>query len=95
MTITGHGERRVTIPLGRSVSGRSAFGPSRPLWRIPVMVSFLTHSGHLAFAAGTVMARARLCRTSVIGARELSPGNEWIAEQATEIIRARPSGGGP
>jgi hypothetical protein len=36
----------------------------------------------------------RLCRTSVIGARELSPGNEWIAGQATDIIRARPSGGG-
>jgi hypothetical protein len=38
-----------------SVPGRSAFGPSRPLRRIPVMVSFLTHSGHLAFAAGTAL----------------------------------------
>jgi hypothetical protein len=38
-----------------SVPGRSAFGPSRPLRRIPLMVSFLTHSGHLAFAAGTAL----------------------------------------
>src|SRR5580704_8876879 len=38
-----------------SVPGRSAFGPSRPFRHIPVMVSFLTHSGHLAFAAGTAL----------------------------------------
>ena len=46
-------------------------------------------------SASALMARARLCRTSVIGARELSPGNPWIAGQATDIIRARPSVGGP
>ena len=44
-----------------SVPGRSALGPSRPLRRIPVMVSFLTQSGRPTPRADDfAMIRARM-----------------------------------